>query len=102
MKLFYHKLTHWEYWPFGPVYLPVIFLWTYYSIKARSIFFFNACNPTIKNGGFMAESKKEIYDLIPPQFYPKTALIKEDTPFDKILDLVSDSGISFPLIAKPD
>lgn len=102
MRLFLHKLTHWEYWPFGPVYFPVIFLWIYYSLKARSIFFFNASNPTIKNGGFMAESKKEIYDLIPQQFYPKTELATEGMPFSDVLKLIGKSGIQFPFIAKPD
>jgi hypothetical protein len=102
MRLFFHKLTHWEYWPFGPVYFPIIFLWIYYSIKARSIFFFNASNPTIKNGGFMAESKKEIYDIIPQKYYPKTELVKGKTSISDIEKLIGKSGIQFPLIAKPD
>lgn len=102
MKLFFHKLTHWEYWPFEIVYIPVYFLWAFYALKARSIFFFNACNPTIKNGGFMMESKKEIYDLIPQQYYPKTELIKKGTPYENVLNSIRERGIQFPLIAKPD
>lgn len=102
MRLFFHKLTHWEYWPFGPVYFPVYFQWIYYSLKTRSVFFFNASNPTIKNGGFMAESKKEIYDLMPPQFYPKTEFVGRLTPFDEILQILERSKIGFPLFAKPD
>ncbi|RZK12427.1 MAG: D-alanine--D-alanine ligase [Flavobacterium sp.] len=102
MKLFFHKLTHWEYWPFLVVYIPVYFLWAFYALKARSIFFFNACNPTIKNGGFMMESKKEIYDLIPPQYYPKTELINEGSSYEKVLDVIHESGLQFPMIAKPD
>jgi hypothetical protein len=35
-----------------------------FAVKAKSIFF-NASNPTIKNGGFIMESKKAIYNLIP-------------------------------------
>ncbi|WP_026703951.1 ATP-grasp domain-containing protein [Flavobacterium soli] len=102
MKLFFHKLTHWEYWPFLVVYIPVYFLWAFYALRAKSIFFFNACNPTIKNGGFMMESKKAIYDLIPQQYYPKTELIKEGTCYEKVLDVIRESEIKFPLIAKPD
>ena len=60
MKLFIHKVLNWEYWPFGVVYFPIFFLWVYYSIKAKTIFFFNSANPKIKNGGFMNESKIEI------------------------------------------
>jgi hypothetical protein len=102
MRLFFHKLTHWEYWPFFPVYFPVILQWIYHSIRARSIFFFNASNPTIKNGGFMAESKKEIYSLIPQQYYPKTELVAENTVFPDVISILEQSGIKFPLIAKPN
>lgn len=102
LKLFFHKLTHWEYWPFWIVYIPIYFLWAYYALKARTIFFFNASNPTIKNGGFIMESKKQIYNLIPQQYYPKTELIKENTTFKDILKTIENSGINYPLIAKPD
>ena len=48
------------------------------------------------------ESKKEIYDLIPPQYYPKTELIIEGSSYEKVLDIIHESGLQFPLIAKPD
>jgi hypothetical protein len=102
LKLFLHKLTHWEYWPFLILYIPIYFLWAFYSIKAKSLFFFNASNPTIKNGGFIMESKKKIYDLIPQKYYPKTQLILEGTSVEEILKKVNDSGIQYPFIAKPD
>jgi hypothetical protein len=102
LKLLIHKLTHWEYWPFDVVYLPMYFVWFYYAAKARSFFFFNAANPRIKNAGFLMESKKEIYDIIPPQFIPKTLFFKCGTKEDEILQAVGNAGISFPCIAKPD
>ena len=101
-KLFIHKLTHWEYWPFDIVYIPMYFVWFYYAAKARSFFFFNAANPRIKNAGFLMESKKEIYDIIPAAFIPKTLFFKNGTNNEDILSAVSASGISFPCIAKPD
>lgn len=102
MKLFFHKVSNWEYWPFQVLYIPIYFLWAYYAIKARSIFFFNSSNPKIKNGGFIMESKKQIYDLLPKEYYPKTILIKENTDLKKIVDETVQKGIYFPLIAKPD
>ncbi len=102
MKLFFHKLTHWEYWPFQMVYIPIYFLWAYYSIKAKSIFFFNASNPTIKNGGFMMESKKQIYNLIPQNYYPKTELIPVGTSLKNIKNILESASITYPFIAKPD
>ena len=102
MRLLIHKILHWEYWPFQIVYIPIYFLWSFYSIKAKSLFFFNASNPTIKNGGFIMESKKAIYDLIPQKYYPKTELIIEGTPLEKIIKIIDDSSIKYPFIAKPD
>ncbi|SHH83870.1 ATP-grasp domain-containing protein [Flavobacterium defluvii] len=102
MKLFFHKVTNWEYWPFQVLYFPIYFLWAYYALKARSIFFFNASNPKIKNGGFMMESKKQIYDLLPQKYYPKTILFKEKTDLKSIADAITEKQIYFPLIAKPD
>ena len=102
MKLFLHKLFNWEYWPFQIVYIPIYFLWAFYALKARTIFFFNACNPKIKNGGFMAESKKEIYDLIPQKYYPKTELVKENNDFQNVISILEKAQIQFPFIAKPD
>jgi hypothetical protein len=48
------------------------------------------------------ESKKEIYDIIPDKYIPKTLFFKEGTVTTDILKTVSGSGISFPCIAKPD
>lgn len=48
------------------------------------------------------ESKKEIYDLIPEEFYPATFFFKAGSPVDEILYRVKQNGLSFPLIGKPD
>ena len=95
-------MLNWEYWPFGIVYFPIFFLWGYFSIKAKTIFFFNSANPKMKNGGFMNESKIEIYDLIPPQYYPKTSIIRVKTTIDDVLKEFNESNFNFPLILKPD
>ncbi len=50
----------------------------------------------------MMESKKEIYDLIPQQYYAVTALVAEGTPFDEIAVVMEELGLQYPLIAKPD
>ncbi|UGU14298.1 D-alanine--D-alanine ligase [Sinomicrobium kalidii] len=102
LKLFVHKLTHWEYWPFQIVYAPISLLWIYYALRARSLFFFNAANPSIRNGGFVMGSKRNIYDLIPEEFYAKTAFIPKDTAFADLEGILEGSGIRYPLIAKPD
>lgn len=102
LRLFIHKLTHWEYWPYQVLYTPVYFQYLYYAFRTRSFFFFNASNPTIKNGGFFMESKKEIYDLIPQEYYPKTILFKAKESIDYVNQQIKETDIKFPLIAKPD
>ncbi|MCF2488267.1 hypothetical protein [Dyadobacter sp. CY347] len=102
ISLLIHKITHWEYWPFGIVYIPMHFVWFYYSFRARSFFFFNAANPSIRNGGFLMESKKEIYDIIPAQFYPKTILVTLGNAFETAKESCIKAGLHYPLIAKPD
>ena len=68
---FFIKLFNWEYWPFHFVYGPIYLYWFWLCARARSFFFFNTSNPSIINGGFLMESKKEIYDLIPATCHPR-------------------------------
>ncbi|SHM88641.1 ATP-grasp domain-containing protein [Flavobacterium chilense] len=97
-----HKLLNWEYWNMNVVYFPIFFYWIYLSIKARSIGFFNASNPRIINGGFALESKKEIYDLIPKQYYPETLFFKANQKLETIMNAIEKANIKFPFIIKPD
>jgi len=96
------KLFNWEYWPFHVVYGPIYIYWLSLCLRARSFFFFNTSNPSIRNGGFLMESKKEIYDLIPSQYYPKTLFFKSGAPIDIVIAAVEKQQIKFPLIGKPD
>ncbi len=96
------KLFNWEYWPFNVVYGPMYFYWLWLGVKARAVFFFNTSNPSIKNGGFLLESKKEIYDLIPSQYYPPTLLFKSGSSAGDVVEEVTKNKLQFPLIAKPD
>ncbi|MEO6346567.1 MAG: D-alanine--D-alanine ligase, partial [Aquaticitalea sp.] len=102
MKSFFHKISHWEYWPLQLVYAPIILLWPYFAIKARSLFFFSAANPKMKNGGFLMISKQKIYDLIPKQYYPKTLLIHPKESLKSIKEKLAESHLTYPLFLKPD
>jgi len=101
-KPLFIKLFHWEYWPFNAVYGPVYIYWLWLCIKARSFFFFNTSNPTITNGGFLLESKKAIYDIIPQTYYPSTLFFKHDIDHKRLLCELNRSSIKFPMIGKPD
>ncbi len=96
------KITNWEYWPFGLVYIPVFFYWAWLVLKARSFFFFSASNPSIENGGMLGESKMKIFDLINDGLKPKTIYLKHDSTSDQIYKTLKNEDLNFPLIFKPD
>jgi hypothetical protein len=99
---FFIKLFNWEYWSMTAVYAPIYFYWFYMCAKARNLFFFNASNPTIENGGFIMERKSDIYNIMPPAYYPKTLLVKEGLTRAEVKRIVSDANFNFPVIVKPD
>jgi hypothetical protein len=99
---FFIKLFNWEYWSFNALYMPIMVVWLWLSIRARSFFFFSAANPTIYNGGFLMESKWAIYKILPEAWYPKTIFVKAGTPGTEIASLLNRLDFQYPLIAKPD
>lgn len=105
-KLSYHplliKIFHWEYWPFAVLYAPLYPYWFWLCFKARAFFFVNAANPGIRNGGFLMESKKEIYDLLPEHSYPETLFFAAGTSGIHVMEKVKAKAVSYPLIGKPD
>ncbi len=101
-KKLWIKIFNREYWPHNAIYVPIYLYWLWFSMKARSFFFFSASNPKIKNGGFLMESKKEIYDTMPDAFYPKTIFCEAEIPVNDLKKLITKNKINFPLIVKPD
>ena len=102
LRLTWHRITHWEYWPFWLIYYPLFPFWLFFSIRARSFFFFNAANPTMENGGMAMESKNDIYEIIPQEHIPNTVWIQKGATIADILQRIKIKGITFPFIAKPD
>ena len=48
------------------------------------------------------ESKKEVYDLIPFEYYPATLFFKASSSVPDILALIKQRNLKYPLIGKPD
>ncbi len=99
---FFIKLTHWEYWPFGIVQAPLFPYWLWLSLKARSLLFFSASNPSIITGGMMGESKSEVMKLVPDGVKPKTLKITFPTTQEKVKETLVQNNLSLPVIFKPD
>ncbi len=96
------KLRSWEYWPFGLVYAPVFVYWIWLSIRAKSLLYFTASNPSIENGGMLGESKKKILDLVPEEYKAKTLIFPDDVEIASVLNQMNLVGLTFPVICKPD
>jgi hypothetical protein len=101
-KPFWIRLFHWEYWNFQVIYIPIYPIFLFLCLRARSFFFFSASNPTIRNGGFLGESKKDIYELVPSAMQPGTLFFPRGSRPEWVLEKLKLAGFHFPLIGKPD
>jgi hypothetical protein len=96
------RASNWELWPFMMIYAPLGFLWLYYAIKARAFWFFSNVNPTIEFSGFEGETKKEMYQQLPLNLYPKTLHIESGTEFTEVRAQLVQAGFTYPFIVKPE
>ena len=102
MKSFLEKWTNWELWPFWMRYINITPMWLWYCLKARSVWFFTPSNPSITFGGFEGESKREMYEQLPPGSFPKTIYITPGIPFAQVIQQMENAGFQLPFIVKPD
>lgn len=99
---FYYRLTHWETWHYLVKYIPLTPAWLWYCLRSGSFWFFTSSNPTITFGGFEGESKKEIYDQLPPGSYPVSIFVSPAQVINEVTSNLKAAGLSYPLAAKPD
>ena len=101
-KSIFFRLRHWETWHYLAKYIPVMPVWLWYCIRARSFWFFTSSNPTITFGGFEGESKKEMFEQLPQQYYPKTIYISPSLSFEEAEQLIRINNLTYPVAVKPD
>lgn len=53
-------------------------------------------------GGMFGESKYDVLSKVPKAYVPATILVKGNEPVEDILYKMKESGLSFPVICKPD
>ncbi len=102
VKKFFQKVLNWELWPFFVLYAPIGPIWFWYCLRSRSFWFFSSSNPTITFGGFEGESKKEMYEQLPPDSHPKTIYILHDLSFEEVKKRIFEAKFDYPFIVKPD
>ena len=91
----------WERWPFWLIYFPLSFVWLYYIIRSKAVWFFTPSNPTITFGGMQGETKEEMYARLPKNLYAKTLNVEPGIPFEKLTAEIDTREIGWPLVAKP-
>ena len=106
MYLFFRRYKiiwlHWEYWHSWVIYFLSGIYFVLCAIRLRSFFFYSASNPTIETGGKFFESKYSLYKLIPQKYQPNTILINENTLWEKVLKIIEENKVGFPIMVKPD
>ena len=96
------RLSEWEHWPAPAYYLPLLPLFFMRYLRAGHPNHYLATNPGIKYSGNGTESKYVSLGLVPSRFTPQSLLAPAGVSPENILQQVRDSGLTYPVIAKPD
>ena len=102
LKKFLYRIGHWETWHYLAKYIPLFPAWLWYCLRSGSMWFFTPSNPTLAFGGFEGESKKEMYDQLPPGSFPQSIYIKPTLSFAEANQLRASAGFTYPFAVKPD
>ena len=104
------EISYFEFWPTSIVYLPIVFLWLFQSVRYRGLTVPLCANPGFFLGGLVGESKADNLlqagpysrELIAP--WCKITNDRSDVPvlLKKVQREMDAAGLSFPIIAKPD
>ena len=82
--------------------IPLLFIWLWFALRARALFFFSAVNPVIETGGMWGESKYNILKRIPGNHLPKTIFVEKGSNVNWIINKIQKLNLNYPVIAKPN
>ena len=102
IPFFLTRIIRYEFWPFWLFYLPMYFYGLYLALRAGSFTYFTAANPCMKYGGAFDTQKFDLLSLIPTDHVPRGIRVPSDIGVKDLTGSMKDSGLAFPLIAKPD
>lgn len=99
------RWAHWEFWPPGVFYIPVVGYVCWLALRHRSLTVVTAVNPAIPTSGFIGESKTAILEAFGDD--PRVArwctlalACPEERRRERAAELLSRTGL--PLVLKPD
>ncbi len=104
------RIANWEFWPLKIFYFPVVLYAIWLALKHRSLTVFTCANPAILAGGFIGESKHEIYtglrdSAAAKDYMLEHTLVPEDASTGVKQSLISEfigENVRFPFVVKPD
>jgi hypothetical protein len=100
-KPWFIRLANCEYWPVWIYYVPVWIQHFWLALRVRNLFFFLRTNPAIE-GFILSDSKSKTLQLVPEAHRPRTVLLPQGASTEKGVAAVAASGMTFPVILKPD
>ena len=101
-KKIFNQITQWEDWHWLAKYIPIMPAWCWYCLKSRSFWFFTPSNPTLTFGGFIGETKQEMYKQLPISSFPSSVYIKPFIDFTEVKTQFIAANLSYPVAVKPD
>jgi hypothetical protein len=102
IKKIFYRLKHWETWHYMAKYIPIMPIWAWYCVRAKTPWFFTPSNPSISFGGFEGETKSEMYKQLPPGTFPDSIYISPSFNADELEQHIKQAGFSYPFVVKPD
>lgn len=104
------RLTHWEFWPSWAFYPPVALWFIWLGIRHRSLTVFTLCNPGIRLGGLVIESKSAILTALGAHNPHASAiapwtLLAPAEPAERLAALhvfMTAHDLAYPIVLKPD
>lgn len=107
----FKRWTEWEFWSLRTFYFPVVLYVLWLSVKFRSLSVFADANPAIEAGGFVGESKREIYEglrkseasaahFLTYVFVPARLELAEK--LNAVERFMTENDLEFPVALKPN
>lgn len=105
------RIRGWEFWSLHVFYFPVVVYVLGQAIKHRHLTVFTCANPAILAGGFIGESKDEIYNRLQKSsaaaefLLPHVILTSERSDGEKMRQaeqFIDEHKLHFPLVLKPN
>lgn len=102
LKKALYYISHWEDWHWFAKYIPIAPFWAWHCLRSGSLWFFTPSNPSLTFGGFLGETKREMYEQLPPAVYPQSIYISPSQTFSDVDAFFEKSTLRYPVAVKPD